>query len=84
MLVFIASSHVTKIEVPKTGPLFAALSMLAVARAAVLMIGEVRRQFKELKLLSDSAHNKPDYEKCVEISTRASIIEMVIPSTLAI
>eukprot|EP01084_Bolivina_argentea_P307745 531964_1 len=64
--------------------IFAALTMMAVGRAASLMIEEVRRQFREYKLLSDNPTRDPDYKKCVEISTRASIIEMIIPGVLAI
>jgi len=64
--------------------IFAALTMMAVGRAASLMIEEVRRQFRELRLLSDSPVGPPDYAKCVAISTKASIIEMIIPGVLAI
>merc|ERR1719397_833916 len=48
------------------------------------MIEEVRRQFREYKLLSDRPLQKPDHAACVAISTRASIIEMIIPGVLAI
>lgn len=63
--------------------LFAALTMNSVGKAANEMIEEVRRQFK-----SDSGilagTSKPDYEKCVDISTKAALREMVIPAILAI
>eukprot|EP01084_Bolivina_argentea_P305717 528157_1 len=64
--------------------IFSALTMLAVGRAASLMIEEVRRQFHEYKLLSDNPTRPPDYEECVAISTKASLIEMIIPGVLAI
>jgi len=64
--------------------IFAALTMMAVGRAASDMINEVRRQFKEYKLLDPKPLREPDYAQCVSISTRASIIEMIIPGVLAI
>merc|ERR1719244_937192 len=64
--------------------IFAALTMMAVGRAASLMIEEVRRQFREYKLLSDRPLRKPDFAACVAISPKASIIEMIIPGVLAI
>ncbi len=88
---------------------FSAMSMGAVGRAAMDMIQEVRRQFKEIPELKaalammkknegkemsewsasdravfDAAEGKPEYSKCVEISTTASIREMVIPGLLAV
>jgi len=57
--------------------------MNAVGRAAYKMVAEVRRQFKEIKgILEGKA--EPDYERCVEISTRAAQLEMVVPSFIAI
>jgi len=66
--------------------IFAALTMMAVGRAATMMIVEVRRQIKELHLLSDDPEVKqePDYNRCVAISTRASVYEMIIPGVLAV
>lgn len=67
--------------------IFAALTMMAVGRAATMMIGEVRRQFEEYNLLNTDPSQKigkPDYERCVDISTRASLWEMIIPGTLAV
>jgi len=66
--------------------IFAALTMMAVGRAATMMIVEVRRQIKELNLLSDdpALRKDPDYTRCVAISTRASVFEMIIPGILAI
>ena len=87
---------------------FSALSMNAVGRAAMSMIEEVRRQFKDIpelkaaleimrkydadiskasakdRAIFDAADGKADYAKCVEISTKASIKEMVMPGLLAI
>merc|ERR1712173_133116 len=64
--------------------IFAALTMMAVGRAASLMIEEVRLQFRTLHLLRKKDPGQPYYKKCVAISTRASIIEMIIPGVLAI
>lgn len=89
--------------------LFSALSMNAVGRAAMEMIKEVRRQFKEIPALNaalsvmkkndgvemedwseadikifDAADGTADYSKCVEISTEASIREMVLPGVIAV
>ncbi|GAB5409773.1 MAG: sodium-translocating pyrophosphatase [Balneolaceae bacterium] len=89
--------------------LFSALSMNAVGRAAMSMIEEVRRQFKDIPELRaaldvmnkngekdfdkwskadqetfEAADGKAEYEKCVEISTAASIREMVVPGLLAV
>ncbi|MFT6320297.1 MAG: K(+)-stimulated pyrophosphate-energized sodium pump [Granulosicoccus sp.] len=89
--------------------LFSSLSMNAVGRAAMDMITEVRRQFREIPELKaalalmkknegkemsewstadravfDAADGKPEYDKCVEISTNASIREMMLPGLLAI
>nr|WP_321414377.1 sodium-translocating pyrophosphatase [uncultured Allomuricauda sp.] len=87
---------------------FSALSMNAVGRAAMSMIEEVRRQFKDIpelkaalavmrkynsdlsnaskedKAIFEAADGKAEYQKCVEISTQASIKEMVLPGLLAI
>ena len=87
---------------------FSALSMNAVGRAAMAMIEEVRRQFKDIPQLKaalvvmrkydsdmskatpedraifDAADGYAEYEKCVDISTKASIKEMVLPGLLAI
>lgn len=62
---------------------FSALTMSAVGRAAGGMVEEVRRQFREIKgILTGKA--KPDYARCVEISTKAAQREMIGPSVLAI
>ena len=65
--------------------LFAAITMSAVGRAAGTMIDEVRRQFRDIPGLKDGdpdAH--PDYTACVDIATRASLREMVIPGVITI
>jgi len=88
---------------------FSAMSMGAVGRAAMDMIQEVRRQFRDIPELKaalammkknegkemsewsksdravfDAADGKPEYSKCVEISTTASIREMILPGLLAV
>lgn len=63
--------------------LFSALSSPAVGRAAEAMIDEVRRQFKEIPGLMEGT-GKPEYEKCIDISTAAALKEMVIPGLLAV
>lgn len=117
---FMKTAHVTAIDVsqPKImagllvgGMLpfvFSALSMNAVGRAAMAMIEEVRRQFRDIPKLKaalevmrkydsdmtkatkedraifDAADGVAEYDKCVDISTKASIKEMVLPGLLAI
>jgi K(+)-stimulated pyrophosphate-energized sodium pump len=64
---------------------FAAQTIQAVGRAANQMIEEVRRQFREIPGLREGDPSaKPDYEKCVEISTSASLREMILPGSLAV
>ena len=63
--------------------LFSSLTIKSVGKAANQMIEEVRRQFKEIPgILEGTA--KPDYAKCVEISTTAALKEMIVPAILAI
>ena len=62
---------------------FSALAMNAVGKAAMEMVYEVRRQFKEIPgIMKGKA--KPEYDKCVDISTKASLKEMMLPGILAI
>ncbi len=61
----------------------AALTMTAVGRAASGMVNEVRRQFKEIAGLMEG-QAKPDSARCVDISTRAALREMILPGTLAV
>ena len=63
--------------------LFCGLTMNAVGRAAESMVIEVRRQFREIKGIL-TGEGKPDYARCVEISTRGAQREMLLPSLLAI
>ncbi len=63
--------------------LFGALTMQSVGKAATQMVEEVRRQFKEKKGILEGTE-KPDYSKCVEISTKAALTEMILPGVLAI
>jgi len=118
---FMATAGITTIDIAKPVVLaglllggmlpflFSALSMNAVGRAAMDMITEVRRQFKEIPELTkalalmkkndgkemsewstadrkvfDAADGKADYQKCVEISTKASIREMILPGLIAV
>ncbi len=64
---------------------FAALTIDAVGRAANQMIEEVRRQFREIPGLREGTPGvKPDSARCVAISTKASLKEMIIPGALAV
>lgn len=117
---FMKTANVTSIDVSKPDIMaglliggmlpfvFSALSMNAVGRAAMAMIKEVRRQFKDIPQLKaalevmrkynsdmskvseadmkifNAADGYAEYDKCVEISTRASIKEMVFPGLLAL
>ena len=63
--------------------LFGALTMQSVGKAATQMVEEVRRQFKEKKGILEGTE-KPDYSRCVEISTKAALTEMILPGILAI
>uniref|UniRef100_UPI004047D0A8 sodium-translocating pyrophosphatase n=1 Tax=Mariniflexile sp. TaxID=1979402 RepID=UPI004047D0A8 len=117
---FMETAHVSSIDVSKPGIMagllvggmlpfvFSALSMNAVGRAAMAMIEEVRRQFRDIPQLKaalavmrkydsdmskatkedraifDAADGYAEYDKCVAISTQASIKEMVLPGVLAI
>jgi len=62
---------------------FCAMTMKAVGRAAGAMVEEVRRQFREKPGIMEGT-DKPDYARCVDISTAGAQREMVIPSVLAI
>ncbi len=63
--------------------LFSAITMEAVGNAAFDMIEEVRRQFKEKPGIMQGTE-KPDYAKCVDISTTASLKQMIVPGLLAV
>ena len=62
---------------------FSSLAISAVGKAAMDMVKEVRRQFREIPGIMEGT-GKPEYEKCVAISTKASIREMVAPGALAL
>ena len=63
--------------------LFSALTMRSVGKAAFQMIEEVRRQFKTIPGIMEGK-GKPDYAKCVDISTAAALKEMILPGLLAV
>ena len=62
---------------------FSALAMNAVGKAAMEMVNEVVRQFKEIPGIMEGT-GKPEYDKCVDISTKASLKEMMLPGILTI
>lgn len=63
--------------------IFSAFAFSAVGKAAIKMVTEVRRQFKEIKgLIKGKA--KPDYNKCIAISTQAALHEMLVPALITI
>jgi hypothetical protein len=62
---------------------FSALAMNSVGKAAMEMVKEVRRQFKEIPGIMEGT-GKPEYAKCVDISTRAALREMMLPGAITI
>ena len=60
---------------------FAALTMDSVGRAAQSIVVEVRRQFREIRGLMEGRADA-DYERCVDICTKASLHEMILPTLL--
>ncbi|UBM59220.1 sodium-translocating pyrophosphatase [Marinilongibacter aquaticus] len=92
---FVGISGITAIDIYKANVLaglfvgamipfiFSSLAIAAVGRAAMKMVEEVRRQFREIPgILEGTA--KPEYDKCVAISTQASIREMMLPGLIAL
>ena len=63
--------------------LFSALTISAVGKAAMAMVNEVRRQFREIKGIMQGKA-QPEYDKCVDISTQAALKAMLLPGALAI
>ncbi len=63
--------------------IFSSLAITAVGKAAMAMVEEVRRQFREIPGIMDGKA-KPEYDKCVAISTDASIKKMMLPGAIAI
>lgn len=62
---------------------FSAMAMKSVGKAAMEMVKEVRRQFKEIPGIMEGT-GKPDYAKCVDISTQAALREMLLPGLLTL
>lgn len=62
---------------------FSALAMRSVGKAAMEMVKEVRRQFREIPGIMEGT-GKPEYSKCVDISTKAAIREMMLPGAITI
>ena len=63
--------------------IFSSLAIAAVGRAAMAMVQEVRRQFKEIPGIMEG-EAEPEYDKCVAISTEASLREMILPGSIAL
>ncbi|WP_370227030.1 sodium-translocating pyrophosphatase [Mesoflavibacter sp.] len=63
--------------------IFSALAMQSVGKAAMEMVQEVRRQFKEIPGIMEGT-GTPEYAKCVDISTKAALKEMILPGLITI
>ncbi|MDD5447795.1 MAG: sodium-translocating pyrophosphatase [Actinomycetota bacterium] len=65
--------------------LFSGLALNAVGRAAFSVVEEVRRQFKEVAGLREGVEGvRPDYSRCVDITTKTAIYEMILPGAIAV
>ena len=62
---------------------FSSFALQAVGRAAMAMVEEVRRQFKNIQGIM-TGEGEPDYTRCIDISTKAALREMILPSVLSI
>ncbi len=92
---FMGAAHIDKIDISNARVLaglfiggmipfvFSALAMSAVGKAAMEMVQEVRRQFREIPGIMEYKA-RPEYEKCVAISTKAAIREMILPGLMAL
>ena len=63
--------------------LFSAMTMKAVGRSAYFIVNEVRRQFREIPGIMEGT-GRPDYARCVDISTRGALREMILPGVMAV
>ena len=63
--------------------LVAAMTMTSVGKAAMAMVEEIRRQFREIPGIMEGT-GKPDHERCIDISTKAALREMIIPGITAV
>ena len=63
--------------------LFSAITMRAVGRAAFSIVNEVRRQFREIPGIMEGT-GRPEYARCVDISTRGALREMILPGIMAV
>ena len=63
--------------------IFCALTMQAVGRAAYAIVNEVRRQFREIPGLMEGT-GRPEYARCVDLSTRGALREMIVPGVMAV
>ena len=92
---FMGTAHITTIDISNANVLaglfvgamipfiFSALAITAVGQAAMAMVQEVRRQFREIPGIMEGT-GRPEYEKCVAISTEAAIRKMVAPGAIAL